>query len=319
MNLDITSIDLNRIGVVLGTTYGNMNSLFFFDDEAYNSGVQFADPSLFPNTVVNSPTGHIAILFGFSGLNTTLSTGNASSLDALHYGIRSLLRGDADIVFAGGAEELSSYIHVSYQNGSYLSRSLNGSRKGPFDKKRDGFFLGEGACIIGLERLDHAEQRNVPILAEILGFGNGYGSDLSVPVETMSKALSGSINRTSTKMKPEEVSFISASGNGSVVGDKREGLALGEILGDRAKEMPITALKSMTGECCGASGALQVAQAALSLHHQSIPPTLNLDEIDPELPIRNVVRESSKLESEIAMINAFNDSGNHSTIVIKSY
>jgi 3-oxoacyl-[acyl-carrier-protein] synthase II len=311
MNLDISSVDLSRIGVVLGTTYGNIQSLFLFDEEAYNAGVQFADPSLFPNTVVNSPAGHIAILFGYSGLNTTLSTGNASSLDAIQYGIRSLLRGDADIVFAGGTEELSSFIHSGYQNGNYLSCLQNGSRKGPFDKKRDGFFLGEGACIIGLEKLDHATRRNAPILSEIVGFGNGYGSDLSAPVEAMSKTLS------SSQLKPKEVSFLSASGNGSVIGDKREGLALGEVFGDRVKDIPVTALKSMTGECCGASGAMQVAQATLALHHQFIPPTLHLEEIDPDLSIRNIVRERAKLESDTAMINAFNDSGNHSTIILR--
>ena len=318
MDSDLSQVDPSRIGVVLGTSFGNMNSLFLFDEEAYTAGVQFADPSLFPNTVVNSPAGHIAILFGFSGLNTTLSTGNASGLDVLHYGMRSLLRGDSDIVFAGGAEELSSFVHLGFLNGNALSTSPDGSgdflkdnRSGPFEKKRKGFFLGEGSCFLGLERLEHATRRKATVLAEIIGYGNAYGSDLSIPAETMSKALDAS------QLKPKDVGFISASGNGSPVGDRREGLAVEEVFGKQAGEIPITAIKSMLGECCGASGTLQVAAAVCSLLHHAIPPTIHIQEVDPELPIQNVITETQRTNVDTVMVNAFNERGNHSTIILK--
>ncbi|MFQ6094241.1 MAG: beta-ketoacyl-[acyl-carrier-protein] synthase family protein, partial [bacterium] len=211
--LDLSAVDPPEVGVVIGTAFGNVNSMIAFDKEAWLEGPRFVNPMTFPNTVVNSPAGYISVLFGLTGLNATISTGRSSSLEALKYAAECLKRGEARVVLAGGCEELSEFVHLGFLKAGQLSGSKGDGieKPAPLDRRRNGFVLGEGAVILSLERSDHAQSRGAHILAEIAGYGDAYapagsgfdGFEVKAEAEAMRRAL------LSSRLDPEDIGFIS--------------------------------------------------------------------------------------------------------------
>lgn len=321
LQLDLEKIDSSEIGVVIGSAFGNINSMIEFDKEAFYEGARFVTPMRFPNTVVCCLAGYISIFWGFTGVNATISNGFSSSLDAINFAVERLRRNEAKIIFAGGCEELSLYVYLGFLKAHQLSGSKDKEEEvsTPFDKNRNGFFLGEGAVILALERLDHALWRGANILAEIIGFGNAFAPAIyqqeKATIQAEAKAMVSSLCTSS--LSPEEISCIFAHANGSLIDDKTEARAISQVFNSFTQTIPVTAIKSMIGECCGASGAFQVAGSVFSMQKNLVPATINFQAGDTDFPLGGVSKEKQPHECETVMVNSFNGKHNNSTLILK--
>lgn len=306
-------------GVVLGTVLGIMESMINFDVTALQGGPRAVNPAHFPNTVINSPSSQISIWEKIKGFNTTISTGIASSLDALNYACGFLKMGRAKLILVGGAEGLSP------QNllGFYKIKALAGSRDGfpeiccPFDKRRNGIILGEAASIIALEDFEHAQARGAKIYAEVLGCGNSFDTfsrDHYNPKGTgMVKAIREALE--DARVLPGEISYISASADSTLGGDVAEARAIKEVFGNENK-IPVSAIKSQTGETFAAAGMLQLIEAINVLAKGTASPILNYTKVDARCSGLNFVLKPGKVKAEKTLINSFDPSGFCASAVI---
>jgi len=316
----ITEENTDDVGVSLGTTLGSVWSISEFDKESLRGGPRSVNPAHFPNTVMNSPASQISIRFNIQGFNTTISSGFASSLDAIGYAIDFLKLGRVKVVLAGGVEELCIQTFLGF----YKIGHLAGSRAGkieincPFDKRRNGIVLGEGATILVLEELEHAKNRNARIYGEILGYGTvfdpksnniynpkGYGAS-----EAMNTAIKDA------DLKPEDIDYISSTANSTLDCDVMETRAIKRTFGKRAYEIPISAIKSMIGECFSTSGALGAAASAFTLNEFFLPPTINYKAKDKRCDLDYVINEGRTKEVRNVLINSDTPTGVNSSMVI---
>ncbi len=297
--------------LVVGTAFGSLQSISEFDHEALRNGPSSVNPMLFPNTVINAPAGQTAIRFGLTGPNITISAGCVSGLSALGYGAGLIRSGGAGFVLAGGAEELCE---ASYR-GCYQAGELSGSggleQAMPFDRRRNGFILGEGAAILLLEPASQASRRGARILGEIAGFGETFGPH--------SGSVAMGIAIEDAGIKPCDVNLICASASGSKNGDAEEARAIRETFGAHASCLAVHAVKAVCGEALGASGALQTTAGLYSLAKQTLPPTLHYDLPDPECPVEGLHPEAVPWKSSVALVTASNLEGNSSAVVLKRF
>jgi 3-oxoacyl-[acyl-carrier-protein] synthase II len=317
--LDLPRDDGSEVGIVLGTAFGSANSMLAFDAECARDGLRFIDPMSFPNTVTNSPAGYLSVILGASGLNITISTDFASGLDAIDYASRALDSGQARIILAGGYDELSPASYAELAKAQMLSGSRGHSIEvsAPFDRRRNGFFLGEGAGVVVLERLDDARARKVSILAELAGYGTSFGPAASQAVESECKAMMHALG--SAGLDTREIGYVSASANGSIEGDIAERLAIEKTFGAQASHVPVTANKSMMGECAGAAGAIQVVAAALSTRFSAVPPTTGFRVADPDSLLQKISSDQQIVDCGAVLVNSFNGQHNNSSVVVKRF
>ena len=278
--------DADELGIAVGSTYGSIDSISSFDLEGLEEGPTFVNPMDFPNTVLNAPASRVSIFCNATGLNSTISTGTASGLDAIIYASDFLRLGRGKAVLAGGVYGLTADIFW----GAYGSGILSGSRgdgieiSAPFDKRRNGFIIGEAAALLVIERLEDALERNANIYAEIKGYGCTFNPDKVSPddIDTTQGVRCISMAMEEAGLNAEDISYISACANSSVTGDKMEAKIIKDYFGDYAENIPVSAIKSMTGECLDASGALQSVAGVLAINNGIIPPTINYQEKDEE-------------------------------------
>lgn len=242
--VSVTTENTQDIGVALGNTFGSLSSICDFDKSAIIEGPQYVNPSFFPNTVINSPASEISIKFNIKGFNATISTGFSASLDSIKYAWDFLRLGRINFVLAGGVEELCEPLFLGFYRTGLLAK---------------GLVLGEGAGIIMLESLDSAKARGAHIYAELLGFGSGFGED------GLKIAMQAAIDNAG--IKPEEISHISKAANSIVENDNLESRVIREVFGAALQKISLTGIKTLTGECFSASGALQVAAACAALEN----------------------------------------------------
>ena len=319
--LELTEATGAQVGVIIGNQMATIHGCCRFDCAVLSDGYIAASPIDFTNTIPVTPAGHASILFGLTGFNGLLSSGVASSLDAIHLGSTFINLDRANVVVAGGGEALflENFLHF------YLPGRLSGSRPGepelcaPFDRRRNGMVLGEASAMIVLEAYDHAVNRGAKIYAEILGFGTIFDPQVDhtpdSTVKCLTKAMTLALKRAG--LPPSAIGLVCASANSSVRDDRAEALALKQTFAAGPERPAVTAIKSMTGECLGASGALQVSAAALALNEGMIPPIINYRDADPDcdLPLSCQSRERS---TAAAMINAFGQGGAAASLVIGS-
>ena len=321
--LEITEDNTNDVGVVLGTTLGSVYSISEFDKTALREGPRYVNPALFPNTVINSPGSQVSIKFNIKGFNTTVSTGFTASLDAIGYAIDFLNFDRAKVVLAGGVEEMCIQTFLGFYKIGFLSGSRNGLApvSCPFDKRRNGIIFGEGAAFLVLEDLNHALERNAEILAEISNFYmcfDPYRKNKYNPRgDGIKKAMAMVLKEGG--FKPSDIDYICANANSTVKADKIETDAIKEVFGSHAKKVPVSSIKSMTGECFSVSAALQVAAAVGAIKESFIPPTANYQESDPECDLDYVPNQAREKEIKNVLINSFGPSGNNSCLIIKRY
>ncbi len=322
-NLEITEKNTDCVGVVTGTTLGSIPSITEFNKEVLLEGIEFSNPALFPNTVINAPSSQISIRFGIQGFNTTISTGFTSSLDALKYALDFLELEKAQQILVGAVESLDFSIYFGFYKLGYLAGIRGPEIMCPFDRRRNGVILGEGAVSLILETESEAKKRKAKIYAEVkscVQFFDGFRLGKIHPQgEGLERAIKKAVEISGLDLK--DFDYVNCSANSTKDLDKIELNVLEKTFGKRLlKKIPITSIKSMIGETYSASGAFQIASCVGSFVKGFIPRTLNYKEKDPQLPEVNIVTDDM-IKSKInnILISCFGPGGYNSACVISRY
>jgi 3-oxoacyl-[acyl-carrier-protein] synthase II len=320
--LHISDENTHSIGVSIGTTFGSLHSISQFDRVCLAEGPKYVNPSHFPNTVINSPASQISIRFRIKGFNTTISTGFCASLDAVSYASDFIKLKRAVAVLAGGVEELCEETFLGFYKLKYLS-GTDGSEPlcCPFDARRNGFILSEGAAVFVLEDEEHALKREAEILASVLGYGNSFDPAADSYFNHSGKGLMNAITSAlkDASLAPEEIDYISASANSTKGLDSMETRVVKEVFGKHIYNIPISAIKSMTGESYSASGALSLAAAVCSIQKGIVPPTVNYMEKDSECNLDYVPNIAREKNINNILLTASDPYGNNAAIVLGKY
>ncbi|HEV3469715.1 MAG TPA: beta-ketoacyl-[acyl-carrier-protein] synthase family protein [Pyrinomonadaceae bacterium] len=298
-----------EVGLVLGTMFGGLHTISEFDRRAVEAGPAYASPMDFANTVINAAAGQAAIIHGLRGVNSTVSAGAASGLQAVAYAADLIRRGRARSLVAGGAEELCFESFYGFDRARVLCGS-GGDGEGeypvPFDARRNGFAQAEGAALLVLEESESARGRGARVLAEVEGYGCAFDASLGENEESAVGAIARAIGSAleDASVRPEEVDCLSASANGGVSGDRREARAVASVFGGRARELPVTAVKSALGEALGASGALQAVAMLGTMRDGVLPGVRNFERGDDGFPLASVSPAGRRVEVRRAVISS---------------
>jgi 3-oxoacyl-[acyl-carrier-protein] synthase II len=318
--LNITQDNAKQIGVSIGTTFGSLHSISKFDRESLSEGPRYANPSVFPSTVGNSPASRLSIRFNIKGFNSTISTGMCAALDALDYACDFINLGRTNTVIVGSVEDFTIQTFLGFYKLKYLSGLHNGNLplSCPFDKRRDGIIFSEGSSVFVVEEMDSALKRKANIYAEILGIGSCFDPAkfyrFDPKGEGMVQAMHLALNNA--HLKPQDIDCIFANANSTRDADKIETKAIKEVYGNYADKIPVTAIKSMLGETFSASAGLATAAAIAALEKNQIPPTINYKVKDPECELDYVVNELRKTKLQRVMLNAFGPNGANTVVII---
>jgi len=321
-NITNETYGADELGIVIGSTYGSIDSISSFDLEGLQEGPTFVNPMAFPNTVLNAPASRVSIFCNATGLNSTISTGTASGLDAIIYASDFLRLGRGKAVLAGGVHGLTRDIFWGAYSSGVLSGSSDAAEiSAPFDKRRNGCVIGEASALLVIERLEDALERKAQIYAEIKGYGCTFNPDKTSrdDINTTQGVRCISMAMEDAGINNEDVSYISACANSSITGDMMEAKIIKDYFGDNADKVPVSAIKSMTGECLDASGSLQCVAGVLSINNGIIPPTINYQEKDEECNLDCVPNDSREAEVNNVLVNSFSDTGNISSVIISKY
>jgi 3-oxoacyl-[acyl-carrier-protein] synthase II len=318
----ITEDTTHSMGVSIGTTFGSLHSTLQFDRSGLIEGPRFVNPSHFPNTVINSPASQVSIRFKIKGFNTTISTGFCASLDAVSYAADFIRLNRADVVLAGGVEELCEETFMGFHNLGCLS-GTDGSEPicCPFDARRNGTILSEGAAILVLEDEKHALNRDAMILARVLGYGNAFDPMADSNFHHAGGGLKNAVTLAlqEAALNPEDIDYICASANSSKGLDRMETNVIKDVFGTRAFSMPISSIKSMVGESYSASGALSLTAAVGALRKELIPPTVNHRERDPECDLDYVPGKARQKQIQNVLVTSADPYGQNSAVILGRY
>lgn len=317
--IEITDNTTHSMGVSIGTTFGSLHSISQFDRSGLIDGPRLVNPSHFPNTVINSPASQVSIKFKIKGFNTTISTGFCASLDAVSYAADFIRLNRADVVFAGGVEELCEETFMGFHNLGCLS-GTDGSEPicCPFDARRNGTILSEGAAVLVLEDEEHALNRNAVILARVLGYGNAFDPMAESNFHHTGRGLKNAVMLAlqEAALNPEDIDYVCACANSSKGLDRMETNVLKEVFGNNAYIIPVSSIKSMVGESFSASGALSLTAAVGALRSGFIPATVNYHVKDPVCDldyVPNIVRQK---QIQNVLVTSADPYGQNSAIVL---
>lgn len=311
-----------EVGLVLGTMFCSLHTISEFDRRAVEAGPAYASPMDFSNTVINAAAGQTAIIHNLRGINSTISTGTTSGLQAIAYATDIIRSGRAKAILAGGADELCFESFYGFDRAGLLCRSDHsaGDFPIPFDKRRNGFALGEGAALLMLEEASFAHKRGARILAEIAGHGCSYdcfnGDDDATAIAAIGLAIQRALNDAFTL--PHEIDCLSASANGSCVGDRHEAHGVFAGLNGQTHKLPITAIKSMLGETLGASGPLQVVAMLESMRDGVLPGIQCLQEVDDDFALDLAGPDNKEIDVQAGLINSVGIDGHCCSLVLAS-
>jgi 3-oxoacyl-[acyl-carrier-protein] synthase II len=314
-NVEIASLDLKRAGVSMGTTSGEPREVERFDDLFVTRELEQVGPEflgLYPSHVI---AAHIARELRFAGVNIMIPTACAAGNYAIAHAFDVLRAGRADLMLAGGSDAFSRITYTGFSQLGAIAPEVCQ----PFDRFRKGMIPGEGAGVLVLEPLDRALRTGRRIYAEITGYGlscDAHHMTAAHPegegaVRAMRQALHDSDSR------PEDVSYISAHGTGTLTNDRLETLAVKRLFKDVAYSIPISSIKSMLGHTMGAASAIEAAACALAVFYDRIPPTINLNEPDPECDLDYVPNAARAHSVGVAMSNAYAFGGNNASLILK--
>lgn len=309
-----------EVGLVLGTMFCSVHTISEFDRRALEAGPAYASPMDFSNTVINAAAGQTAIMHNLRGINSTISTGTTSGLQAIAYATDIIRSGRARAILAGGADELCFESFYGFDRAGLLCRSdqREGDFPIPFDKRRNGFALGEGAALLMLENAKFARERGARPLAEITGQGFGYdcsqGEDEESAVEAIALAVRRALNDAFTG--PHEIDCLSASANGSYAGDRYEARGVFAGLNGQTRKLPVTAIKSMLGETLGASGPMQAVALLETMRDGVLPGIKCLEEVDDDFAFELIGPENRDIDLETGLINSIAFDGHCCSLVL---
>jgi 3-oxoacyl-[acyl-carrier-protein] synthase II len=322
--LDFNQTDKNRVGVIIGSGMGGIETWEKQHEIFLNKGPQRVSPLLIPMMIPDIASGNISIYFGLRGPNYCTTSACASGAHAIGNGFRHVKYGDADIMIVGGSETpITAYCIAGFANMGALSKNNEEPEKAsrPFAKDRSGFVIAEGAGVVILEELTHALKRNAKIYCEISGYGvTGDGYHITAPApegvgayEAMRLAIS------EANLTPDDIDYINAHGTSTELNDLTETQAIKRLFGDRAYKIPVNSTKSMIGHALGAAGAIEFVVTCLSVKNQKIHPTINLENPDPELDLDYVPEGPRDVKIQAAISNSLGFGGHNTTLLVKQF
>jgi 3-oxoacyl-[acyl-carrier-protein] synthase II len=322
--LDLEQEDLGRIGTIIGTGIGGMDTLHDQYKTLFEKGPGRISPFFVPMMIANMPAGQTSITFGLQGPCSCVVTACATGTNSIGDAFKIIQRGDADVMVAGGTEAAVSPAAVAGFCAMKAMSTRNSEPEKasrPFDKDRDGFIMGEGAGVVVIESLEHAIARGARIYAEIAGYGtNADAFHITAPApEGAQAAKCMAMALADAGIKPEEVDYINAHGTSTPLNDKNETLAIKSLFGNHAKNVSVSSIKSMTGHLLGAAGGIEAVATALTLVNDIMPPTINYDNPDPELDLDYVPNHAREKKVRVALSNSFGFGGHNATILVKKY
>lgn len=314
--LQMEEEDSERIGIMIGTGLGSSRTVDLFFRDLVQKGPHEVAPLLFQTSVPNAICSHASIEFGIRGINTTFSHKEVSAESAIAHAFKALRLGKAEVIFAGGGDEISEPLYNVYATLGTLSPQRSPYPEGmrPFDRTRNGFVLGEGSGVLVIETLDHARARGASLYAEVVGFGMVGGSDGVWNYDTGGSSLARAISQAVGGVSP--VDYICAAANSTQALDLAETRAIRRAMGKEAEKISVSAVKSMVGEF-DASGGIRACATILTIKQGVIPPTINYKEPDPECDLDYTTAGAKKREVEIALLNGSANGGTHICILFK--
>ncbi|MBZ0188065.1 MAG: beta-ketoacyl-ACP synthase II [Candidatus Obscuribacterales bacterium] len=325
--LDTSKENPERVGVVVGSAAGGFQTIEDQYRVLTTRGPDRCSPFTVPMLIVNMAAGWVSMVHNAKGPNLCQVTACATSTHSIGDAFRLIQRGDADVMFAGGSEApITSLVMAGFAAARTLSTRNDEPERAsrPFDKDRDGFVMGEGGAVLILESLTHALGRGAHIYAEVAGYGlTGDAHDIVAPCADGDGAIRAMRQAISEAMvEPQEVDYVNAHGTSTPLGDRAETVALKQVFQDHAKsgKLLISSSKSMTGHLLGAAGAIEAAVAIMSIEHSIVPPTINLDNPDPECDLNYVPHKAIRNRSvKVAMSNSFGFGGHNGSLLFKKY
>ncbi len=314
--------DPGEIGILVGSGVGGLYTIGREQTVLLEKGPRRVSPFLVPMLITDITSAQIAIKYGFSGPNFSISTACASGNHSIGEAFKIIQRGDAEVMVAGGAEAAITPLGLA---GFCSMRALStrndepAKASRPFDKQRDGFAIGEGAGVVVLEKWERARKRKVPIWGEIIGFGMSEDAyHITQPIgdgrglrEAMRRAL------LDAKIPVEKVDYINAHGTSTPLNDKIETRAIKNLFGKNAYRIPVSSTKSMTGHLLGATGGVEMIACLLALKKAIIPPTINYEEFDPDCDLDYVPNQSREVKLRVAMSNSMGFGGHNAVLLLK--
>ena len=314
--LNLKEEDSGRIGISIGTGLGSSDTVDQYFRSLLKEGPLGAAPLLFQTAVPNAITSHCAIEYGIKGVNITFSHKESSTEMAMTFAYHLLKEGRADVLFAGGGDELSEPLYHVYSMLGALSPGRGKGTEGmrPFDQDRNGMVLGEGSGILVLETLEHANKRGAKVYAEMAGAGLSGSTEGLLRYDLKGDSIARSMTLAANDL--QTVDYISAAANSTPDLDGGEALAIKKVFGKQAKEISVSSLKSMLGEFDG-SGGIRACGLALSLFHGMIPPTIGTEHLDPQCDLNVVVGQARKKEMRSALLNGCSNGGSNISLWFK--
>jgi 3-oxoacyl-[acyl-carrier-protein] synthase II len=321
--LDLTKVDLDRIGVIVGSGIGGMETFEAQHAILKDRGPDRVSPFFIPMMISDMAAGQVSIQFGLKGPNFCTVSACASGAHAIGEALRLIRSGDADVIIAGGSEAtITPMALAGFGSARTLSTRNDDPQRAsrPFDQDRDGFVIGEGAGVIVLESEEHARRRDAPLICELAGYGasadafhmtapcsNGSGA-----ARAMRRALEDA------HLAPEAIQYVNAHGTSTPTGDPIEVAAVKNVMGEHARRIMMSSTKSMTGHLLGAAGGLEAVVTALTVARGVVPPTINLEKPDPQCDLDFVPDQARATAVKAALSNSFGFGGHNVTLAVKA-
>jgi 3-oxoacyl-[acyl-carrier-protein] synthase II len=322
--LDLDHIDVERLGVYVGSGIGGIETLIENIDVLRQKGPRRVSPTLVPAMISNAAAAQISIKWNAMGPSLSPVSACAIGNTAIGEAFRLIRSGEVDVVFAGGTEAAITDLSIaSFGNATALSTRNDDPTKAsrPFDENRDGFVMSEGAGILILESLSHALRREAKIYAEVIGYGASSDAHHIVATHPEGKGAYLAMRSAlkNANISPEEIDVISAHATSTKVGDISETMAIKQLFGKQAYQIPVTANKSMIGHMLGAAGGVEAIALAMSLKEGIIPPTINLENPDPLCDLDYVPAIARQVKIKMGLSNSFGFGGHNAAIVLRKY
>jgi len=323
--LDLAHEDCDRIGTYIGTGIGGIETMHSQYEKLFSKGPHHISPFFIPMMIGNMAAGQAAITFGLHGPSSCIVTACATGSNCIGDAFRVLQRGEADVMVAGGTEAAISQAAVAgFCSMKALCTDCNedpAHASRPFDKNRSGFVMGEGAGIVILETLEHAEKRGAHIYAEIVGYGsNSDAYHITSPAphgEYQAKCMQIAI--ADAGLTPDDIDYVNAHGTSTHMNDEGETEACKAVFGARAKDVPVSSIKSMTGHLLGAAGGVECIATALAVENDMLPPTINYETPDEGLDLDYVPNQAKAHKVRAAISNNFGFGGHNACLLLKKF
>lgn len=320
----VTEENATRVGSITGCGLGGLPTIEKYHKVVLDRGPRRITPFFIPMVIPNMGAGQISIIFKTKGPNLSLTTACAAGTHGVGEAFRSISRGDCDVAITGGSESVICPLAVG---GFHSMKALSTRNEDPeaasrpFDKDRDGFIISEGAGILLLESLENAQARGAKIYAEVAGYGlSGDGYHMAAPPEDGDGAVRCmQMALDDAGLSPADIDYINAHGTSTPLNDVVETRAIKRVFGDHAQKLAISSTKSMTGHMLGGAGGIESVFTALAIKNEIIPPTINLENPDPECDLDYVPNQAREMKIRAAMSNSFGFGGTNAVLIMKRF